>query len=62
MERLTTAEAAAYIAKPIPTLRWWRHKDIGPKSYLIGSTVVYDRADLDAWIAEQKQATVRGGQ
>ena len=61
MERLTTAQAAAYISKPVPTLRWWRHMNTGPKSYLIGRTVVYDRADLDAWVADQKAATARGG-
>lgn len=61
MERLTTAEAAAYISKPVPTLRWWRHRNLGPQSYLIGRTVVYDRADLDSWLDHQKQATARGG-
>ncbi|QVI29928.1 helix-turn-helix domain-containing protein [Mycolicibacterium neoaurum] len=61
IERLTTAQAAAYLGKPEATLRWWRHRDIGPRSYLIGRGVVYDRADLDQWLADQKAATMRGG-
>lgn len=61
MERLNTADAALYLGKPVPTLRWWRHKNLGPRSYLLGRSVVYDRADLDAWLADQKAATVRGG-
>jgi predicted DNA-binding transcriptional regulator AlpA len=59
--RLTTAEAAEYIGKPIATLRWWRHINAGPRSYTIGRTVVYDFADVEQWLADQKAATVRGG-
>ncbi|MDX1873995.1 helix-turn-helix domain-containing protein [Mycolicibacterium sp. 120266] len=61
MERLNTADAARYLGKPVATLRWWRHMDLGPRSYALGRSVVYDKADLDAWLADQKAATVRGG-
>jgi len=41
--------------------RCYRHADKGPISYLIGSKVYYDVADLDEWLATQKAATLRGG-
>lgn len=61
--RLTTKEASQYLeSTPEATLRWWRHQGIGPKSYKLGARrVVYDRADLDAWLDEQKLATAVGG-
>lgn len=59
--RLSTTEASNYTGIPASTLRYWRHNHTGPASYSIGARVVYDLADLDAWIAEQKAATVRGG-
>ena len=60
-DRMTTGEAARYTGVAESTLRYYRHADIGPASYAIRSKVMYDRADLDAWIAQQKAATVRGG-
>jgi len=58
--RLSTAEAASYTGIPVSTLRYWRHNRTGPASYVIGSRVWYDVVDIDAWITEQKAATVRG--
>lgn len=59
--RLYTTGAAAYTGIPVSTLRYWRHNHTGPASYSIGARVVYDIADLDAWVTAQKAATVRGG-
>lgn len=59
--RLSTAEASAYAGVPSNTLRYWRHLDTGPTSYRIGTRVVYDVADLDAWLAAEKAKTARGG-
>lgn len=60
---LTTAEVSALLGVPPETLRYWRHLNKGPQSYRIGDKrVVYDRADLDDWLAAQKAATLRGGQ
>lgn len=60
--RMTTNQAADYIGIPAATARYWRHKGEGPASYTLGGRrVVYDLADLDAWLDAQKAATVRGG-
>lgn len=40
----------------------WRHRGIGPRSFKLGGRVVYRRAEVDAWLAEQAAATSRGGQ
>jgi hypothetical protein len=39
---------------PVATLRWWRHKGIGPRSFKLGRHVLYERSDLDAWIDAQR--------
>ncbi len=51
---LTIAEAAAYLRQPVGTLRKWRLESRGPRSMKLGRRVLYDQADLDRWIAEQK--------
>lgn len=61
LDLLTTAEVAAMIRKPVGTLRYWRSKDLGPKSGRLGSTVLYKRADVDSWLREQLEQTARGG-
>lgn len=47
---LTIEEVAARIRRPEATLRYWRHKGEGPKSFKIGSRVMYKAADVDAWL------------
>jgi hypothetical protein len=59
--RLSTAETSIYTGIPASTLRFWRHQGSGPASYSIGARVFYDVVDLDAWVAAQKAASVRGG-
>ena len=54
---LKTDEAAQALRTPVETLRWWRHVGRGPKAYKVGRRVLYDEADLEAWLAEQ----MRGG-
>ncbi|MDT4906761.1 MAG: hypothetical protein QOI69_2 [Pseudonocardiales bacterium] len=51
---LTITEAAELLRVPVATLRWWRHKGIGPRSFKMGRHVVYQRSDLDAWIEAQR--------
>jgi predicted DNA-binding transcriptional regulator AlpA len=60
MDKMSTNQVAAYIGTPIATLRWWRHENKGPKSFRLGRRVVYARADVDRWVAEQRSATIRG--
>lgn len=61
--RMSTTQVEEHTGIPAATLRFWRHKgNIGPASYTLGGRkVVYDVADVDAWLAEQKKATLRGG-
>lgn len=59
--RLTTAQVEDFTGVPQATLRYWRHKGTGPASYTLGRRVVYDAADVVAWVEAQKKATVVGG-
>ena len=52
--------ASDFTGVPVPTLRWYRATNQGPWSYVIAGRVVYDIADLDAWMDAQKAASVRG--
>jgi Helix-turn-helix domain len=52
-EMLTIDEAAAFLRKPLGTMRWWRHCGTGPRSFLVGRNVRYWRTDLILWLAEQ---------
>lgn len=58
---LTIREVAEKLHLPEGTLRYYRHADIGPKSFKMGRRVVYRRADVEAWIAAQLAATGAGG-
>ena len=59
--RMNTATAAEYCGLAESTLRTWRHIHKGPTSYSLGTKVIYDRADLDAWLTSERAASVRGG-
>ena len=44
------------------TLRYWRHVGTGPASFTVGGKkVLYRRSEIERWLAEQEQATTRGG-
>lgn len=45
------------------TMRYWRHNNEGPASFTLGERgrVVYRRSEIERWLAEQEQATRRGG-
>ena len=53
---LTTAEVAQMMRSPVSTLRYWRHLGTGPHSFRLGRRVVYRRADVTAWLAQQSDA------
>ncbi len=60
--RLGTSDAGQYLGGVSEdTLRYWRYAGTGPRSYRLGRRCYYDVVDLDAWIAEQKAATAKGG-
>lgn len=54
---LSTAEVSMRTGITQETLRYWRHRGIGPKSFKLGpKKVVYAEEDLNAWIADQRAA------
>jgi len=54
MDKLLTTREVAEITRLAPeTLRYWRWKGIGPKSFRLGSRVVYRETDVFAWIEGQ---------
>ena len=54
-EYLTIAEASDRLRTPEATLRYWRHMGKGPKSFKLGRRVLYEAADVEAFIAEAKR-------
>jgi predicted DNA-binding transcriptional regulator AlpA len=57
---LGTAEVSSWTGVPTETLRYWRHRGEGPASFKLGRRVVYSAADVNAWIDQQRRATVSG--
>lgn len=52
--RLPARPAARYMGVPESTLKYWRAHGVGPRHYKLGRRIMYDRADLDAFIAASK--------
>lgn len=55
--RFDTQGAADYLGSSASTLNKLRCYGGGPKFIKIGKKVVYDQADLDAWMAARKRAS-----
>lgn len=54
--RLTVKAAAPYLGLSTSTLNKWRVTGLGPAYLKLGPRrVVYDRADLDAWLAASRR-------
>ncbi len=51
---LTTAELADLCRTSPETARYWRHVGKGPRSFKVGRRVLYDTADVEAWLEEAK--------
>lgn len=49
---LTIPQAAELLGRPVETLRYWRKQGRGPLSALVGTRVVYRRADVEAWVEQ----------
>lgn len=57
MDLMTTTEVADYIKTPEATLRYWRHRNEGPRAFRLGGRrVMYRRQDVDAWLMDQINA------
>ena len=52
-ELLTITEVADLLRVPVATLRYWRHRDTGPRSFRIGRHVRYRPEDVEQWIQRQ---------
>ena len=53
--RLRTADAAAYCASSKSTFEKYRLTGVGAPYSKLGRVVVYDIADLDAWLESKKR-------
>ena len=51
--RLSANEAAYYLGISVSKTNKYRTYGGGPKYYKLGHRVVYDIADLDAWVSER---------
>ena len=60
-QKFNTQEAAAYLGVRPNTLEVWRSKNKGPRYYKLGSRVIYDRDDLDAFLASRSIDTMESG-
>lgn len=58
---MRTPEVAELLGVPEATLRYWRFRGEGPKSFTLGrKNVVYREDDVEAYLKTQYAATVRG--
>lgn len=58
--RMRTPDAAAYSGTSVSTLTKLRVFGGGPAYIKAGKTVIYDRADLDAWLNARKRTSTSG--
>jgi excisionase family DNA binding protein len=59
---LTTEKLAEFLNISVQTLNKWRWEGKGPRFVKLGSRVVYDQADVEAYMAQQvrRSTTDRG--
>ena len=60
MDALRVSEAARYTALSKSTLNKLRVYGGGPIYIKVGKAVIYDKADLDQWLAGKKVANTSG--
>jgi len=60
-QKFNTQEAAAYLGVRPNTLEVWRSKNKGPRYYKLGTRVIYDRDDLEAFLASRSIDTMESG-
>ncbi|UZF54502.1 helix-turn-helix domain-containing protein [Gordonia polyisoprenivorans] len=59
---MTTKQVCTWLPFLNPnTLRYLRHKGEGPASFVVNGRVLYRKSEIERWLAEQEQATTRGG-
>ena len=40
------------------TLRYWRYRGVGPRSWKAGRHTLYDRKDVERWVDEQRAKSI----
>lgn len=58
-ELLTLEEVAERTRTTVETVRYWRRHGQGPRGFRLGRRVVYDAAEVAAWIAERRAGAER---
>jgi excisionase family DNA binding protein len=58
-EYLTTRQLADLLQVSAENVVYWRRKRTGPPHIKVGKHIRYDRADIDAWLAEHQVPTTR---
>ena len=59
-QMFSIGEAADFLRVSIDTMRYWRHRGIGPASFKVGRHVRYWRSELIRWLAEQARQSAPG--
>jgi hypothetical protein len=54
-ELLTPQETSQFLKVPVSTLKWWRHRHMGPPYIAFGGSthIRYRRSDLEGWLEAQ---------
>ena len=52
---MDVAELAAYLDVPVSTVYDWRTRDKGPPAYRFGKHLKFAIADVQAWVAAQRE-------
>lgn len=60
MELMTTAEVGSMSRTPVETLRYWRWRGEGPRSFKVGRRVMYDRGEVERWLDECQRSSTSG--
>lgn len=59
-ELLTLPEVSGRLRVPEATLRYWRGRGTGPRSFRVGRRVMYRQETVDRWLADQEAAAGAG--
>lgn len=52
---MTTGEVAELLRTSPETVRFWRHVGKGPRSFKVGRRVLYERRDVEEFIAAARR-------
>lgn len=61
---LNTEATSELLGIPVPTLKWWRLNNRGPRSFRLSDQrgrIVYRRSDITSWVDAMEQASGAGG-